>query len=58
MCVVLSCIDCFVFTVSSPSSLSVDHGADIASEFDAAPVIGYSTDHFAFAAKQPGKPHF
>jgi hypothetical protein len=47
----LLCIYC-----SSPSSLLVDPGADVASETDAAPVIGYTTDDFAFAAEQPGKP--
>ena len=42
-------------SVSSPSSLSVESGADADPETDAVPVIGSPSDDLAFATEQPGK---
>ena len=46
---------CLIFTGSSPSSLSVEPGADVVPETDAAPVTGYTVDDQPFSAKQRGK---
>jgi hypothetical protein len=43
-----------IYTVSSPSSLSLD--PDAVPGTDVAPEIDDTVDDLAFAAKQPGKP--
>jgi hypothetical protein len=54
-CIVLHLFAC-IYTVSSPSSLSVDPDTDIVPEADAGLEPDATVDDLALAAEQPGKP--
>jgi hypothetical protein len=45
-----------IYTVSSPSSLSIAPDTDVVPEADAAPEPEDTIDNLALAAEQPGKP--
>jgi hypothetical protein len=46
----------YIYTVSSPSSLSIDPDTDVVPETDTAQEPDATVDDLALAAEQPGKP--